>query len=286
MDVGVVGAGRVGTAVAVLLARAGHRIVGVSGAGPATAERATKWLPEVPVLPPGEVARRSELLLLVAPDDRLAEVVTDVAADVPQGAWVAHLAGSMGLEVLRPVLDAGGRRLAVHPLQTFPDVEGALERLSGCAVAITADDQEGFTLGESIARDLGARPFRLADEFRPLYHAAAVFASNYLVAVAAAAERLLSLAAVEDPLTALLPLQRATLANVERLGVGDALTGPAVRGDAGTIAANLQAIAAEAPDLAPAYVAMCRVALDLATRSGRLDAAGRTAVEEALAPWS
>ena len=132
-------------------------------------------------------------------------------------------------------MEAGARPLAVHPLQTFADVAGALEALPGCAVAVTADDDDGFVLGETLGRDLGGRPFRLPDAQRPLYHAAAVFASNYLVAVSGAAEVLFSRAGVPEALAAMRPLQEATLANVHRLGPRAALTGPAVRGDAGTI---------------------------------------------------
>ena len=129
-------------------------------------------------------------------------------------------------------------------------------------------------------------PFRLADELRPLYHAAAVFASNYVVATSALAVRLLGEADVADPVAAMAPLQRATLENVHELGPAAALTGPAVRGDAGTIAGNLDALATHAPDAVAPYVAMARVALDVAVTAGRLDATRRAAVEEVLARWT
>ena len=140
-------------------------------------------------------------------------------------------------------------------------------------MAVTADDAEGYTIGERIADDLMARPFRLDDAKRPLYHAAAVFASNYLIVTGAIAEELFRRAGVPDPLAAMLPLQRASLDNVERLGAGAALTGPAVRGDAGTIERNLEALRASAPDAVGAYVELCRVALD--ARVERRSPAGR-----------
>ncbi len=183
---------------------------------------------------------------------------------------MAHLSGSLGLDALQSAAVAGARILAIHPLQTFPDVGSALERLRGCSIAITADDEEGYLLGERLAGDLEGVPFRLSDELRPLYHAAAVFASNYLVTASAIAESLFAEAGVPDPARAMAPLQRATLENVERLGPARALTGPAVRGDAGTIRRNLEALEAHAPELVPAYVAMARATLDLAERSGRL----------------
>ena len=287
MRIAIVGAGRVGTALGVLLGRAGHDVAAVAG-GAATRERATTWLPGIPVLEPIEAARRGELVLLAVPDDRIGAVAAVLAGDgaVGPGIWVAHTSGARGLDVLAPVLDVGGRRLLLHPLQTFPDVERAIDTIPGCTVAITADDEGGFALGESLARDLRTSPFRLRDEVRPLYHAAAVFASNYLVAISGIAERLLREAGVPDPQAALRPLQAATLDNVGRLGAAEALTGPAVRGDFGTIARNLEALAATAPDTVPAYVALCRVALDLAEKAGRLMPAARAEVEEVLARWS
>jgi predicted short-subunit dehydrogenase-like oxidoreductase (DUF2520 family) len=287
MDVSVVGAGRVGTAVAVLLRRAGHRIVAVSGRT-ATRERVARFLPGVPVLGAGASAARADLTLNAVPDDAIAGAVAEIVSGdgVRPGAWVAHVSGASGLDVLEPVVEAGGRRLSVHPLQAFADVDGAIERLPGSAAAVTADDEEGFGLGERLARDLGARPFRLADAMRPRYHAAAVIASNDLVVLSSVAERLFRDAGVPDPAAAMLPLQRATLDNVERLGTTDALTGPAVRGDAHTIERNLTALAEVAPAAVPAYVALGQIALELATAGGRLDPDARAQVEAVLARWT
>ena len=285
MNVSVVGAGRVGTAMAVLLGRAGHRIVAVSGRGP-TRDRASRFLSGVPFLDPADAARTGELVLIGVPDDAIPVLVEEIAdaGGFRSAQWVAHLSGASGLDVLAPGRAAGARPLALHPLQTFPDVAGALERLPGCAMAVTAEDAEGYTVGERIADDLLARPFRLEDAMRPLYHAAAVFASNYLIVASAIAEDLFRRAGVPDPLDAMLPLQRASLDNVERLGAAEALTGPAVRGDATTIERNLLALRASKPDVVAAYVELCRNALELA--SGRLPEARRTAVEQVLARWS
>jgi predicted short-subunit dehydrogenase-like oxidoreductase (DUF2520 family) len=286
MRIAIVGAGRVGTAVAVLLARAGHEIVAAAGRTQ-TAARVATWLPGVPFLSAIEAAALGEVVVLSVPDDALIPVASELAAagSVAAGTWVVHVSGAAGLGVLDPLHRAGARRLALHPLQTFPDVEAAIAALPGCHLAVTADDEDGLELGRRLAADLGATPFRLADGRRPLYHAAAVFASNYLVATSAVAERLFAEAGVPEPLDAMRPLQETTLANVVRLGPGAALTGPAVRGDASTVERNLGALATSAPETVAAYVAMCRIALDLADETGRLDASGRRAVEEVLARW-
>lgn len=287
MNVSVVGAGRVGTAVAVLLMRAGHRIVAVSGRAP-TRERAFRHLPDVPILDPEEACRAGELVLIAVPDDEIVPMVERLAgADAFRaGQWAAHLSGAAGLGALEPARRAGARTLALHPLQTFPTVAAALERIPGSAAAVTAADPEGYEIGERIARDLGARPFRLEDAVRPLYHAAAVFASNYLIVTTAVAEDLFREAGVPEPARAMVSLQRATLENVQELGPGQALTGPAVRGDATTVDRNLCALDRSAPWAVPAYVELCRLALELGTRTGRLPAPRRAAVEEVLARWS
>ena len=286
MEVGVVGAGRVGTAVAVLLQRAGHEIVAVSGRE-ATRSRAASYLPGVPVVDAVEVASGAELVVIGVPDDLISGTVGGIASTggFRTGQWVAYLSGASRLEVLDAARRAGAARLAIHPLQTVPDVDGALERIPGSTIAVTADDDAGFELAEELARDLQGEPFRLADELRPLYHAAAVFASNHMVTDAAIAERLFEAAGLADPVRAMLPLQRATLENIARLGPGDALTGPAVRGDAGTISMNLKALAQVAPAAVPVYVAMAMAALDVATDSGRLPEDGRAAVLEVLERW-
>jgi predicted short-subunit dehydrogenase-like oxidoreductase (DUF2520 family) len=286
MEVGVVGAGRVGTAVAVLLQSAGHRIVGVSGRGP-TRERASTYLPGVPVVAAETVAEQAELVIIGVPDDRIAETVEAIASagGFRTGQWVAHLSGASRLDVLNAARQAGAGRLAIHPLQTVPDVDGALERIPGSTIAVTADDEAGFLLGERLGRELMGEPCRLADELRPLYHAAAVFASNYLVVGSAIAEKLFLAAGLTDPVRAMLALQRATLDNIARLGPQDALTGPAVRGDAGTISMNLEALSQMLPAAVPAYVVMAAAALDVATEVGRLSFEGRAAVEEVLQRW-
>jgi predicted short-subunit dehydrogenase-like oxidoreductase (DUF2520 family) len=287
MDIAIIGAGRAGTAVAVLWQRAGHRIVAVSGRT-ATIERAARFLPGVPVLDAVEAARAARYVVVSVPDDLIDGTVRALAAGKAFFAHTAviHLSGATPLSALDAARDAGARRLGVHPLQTFPDVESAIERIPGCTVAVGADDDEGFLTAEALAGDLGGRPFRLPDEHRAIYHAAAVFASNYLVGATGVAELLLATAGVPEPLDALVPLQEATVANLARTGPADALTGPAVRGDAGTIARNLEALGASAPWAVAAYVEMARVTLDLAVRGGRLSLRQRAAVDEVLARWS
>jgi predicted short-subunit dehydrogenase-like oxidoreductase (DUF2520 family) len=285
MDLAVVGAGRVGTSLAVLWRRAGIRIVAVAG-GPATPERAARFLPDVPVLDAIAAAKAAEVVVIATPDAVIGPVCEEMAAAGALDAAnaVVHASGATGLDALAPAAAAGASTLSVHPLQTCPTVEAGVERIPGSTFAVTAADDEGFALGERLVRDAGGLPVRIDDELKPLYHAAAVFASNYVVTVSALAEELGLAAGIEDPIAAFAPLQEATLANVARVGPAEALTGPAVRGDAITLQRNLEALDRYAPEAVRSYVVLADLALALAGRSGR-EPADRAAVEEVLARW-
>ena len=287
MDVSVLGAGRVGTGLAVRLRRAGHRIVAASGRDE-TRRRVRSYLGGVPFLPETEAARRGEVVLIATPDDAIATVCDAIVSDggVTTGSVVAHVSGATGLGALGSASAIGATVLSLHPLQTFPDVDSAIERLGGCPVAVTADTDAGRAIGERLAIDAGGVPFALADEAKPLYHAAAVFASNYLVTITALARDAAAAARLEDPIGLFAPLQATTLANLRAMGPEAALTGPAVRGDAGTIARHLEALSTFLPDAVAPYAALARSALDVAARGGRLGPDRRAVVEEVLGRWT
>jgi predicted short-subunit dehydrogenase-like oxidoreductase (DUF2520 family) len=287
MRIGIVGAGRVGTALAVLLHRAGHEIVGAAG-GDATAERVGRFLPGVPFADMVEAARGAEVVLLAVPDLAVLRVCEALANRGAFGAEpaVGHLSGVRSLTDLAAAAAAGCATFSMHPLQSFPTVEAGIERLPGSAVAVTATTAGARELAGRLARDAGGLPFDLADERKPLYHAAAVFAANYVVAVLSQAERLASLAGLEDAPAALLPLTRGVVENVALLGPRGALTGPIARGDAETLAAHLAALRSAAPEAVGAYVALARMTLDLAEAAGHLHPDARRRAEEVLAGWT
>ncbi|MFL5799360.1 MAG: Rossmann-like and DUF2520 domain-containing protein [Actinomycetota bacterium] len=284
MDLAVIGGGRVGTALAVLLTRAGHRVAAVSGRD-GTAARAGRFLPGVPVLAEAEAAGQAAVVLLGVPDALVVATAARVAPALRSGAAIVHLSGALGMAALQPAEAAGATPIALHPLQTFPTVESAVERMPGSAAAVTARTEEAFALGEGLARDAGALPFRLADEARPLYHAGAVLASNAVVALVALAERVLGEAGVDEPVRKFLPLTRASVENAGALGPADALTGPVVRGDAETVERNLHALGELAPEAVAAYVALASAASAVAAGARRLSEHDRAAIEEVLARW-
>jgi len=189
-----------------------------------------------------------ELVLLCVPDSAIAEV----AASVEPGPWVAHVSGATPLAALAP----HARRFSVHPLQTFTAARGA-EQLDGAWAAVTAETAAARQAGLWLAETLGLRPFELADSARTLYHAGAVFASNYLVTLQRAASLLFR--AVGAPPEALEPLMRRTIEN------GFELTGPLARGDWATVEAHRAAIRADRPELDHLYETLAGATLALAT---------------------
>jgi predicted short-subunit dehydrogenase-like oxidoreductase (DUF2520 family) len=182
------------------------------------------------------VGREGQLVLLCVPDD----AIPTVASTLPEGPWIAHVSGATPLSALDP----HRRRFSMHPLQTFTHARGA-EQLDGAWAAVTGESEQARANGFWLAETLGLRPFTLADDVRPLYHAGAAIASNYLVTLHAVASELLSAAGA--PPEALLPLMRRTIDN------GFELTGPIERGDRETLEAHRRAIRAARPDLEPLY---------------------------------
>jgi predicted short-subunit dehydrogenase-like oxidoreductase (DUF2520 family) len=180
----------------------------------------------------------AELALLCVPDTAIRDVAQGLSPG--PGRWIAHVSGATPLSALDP----HERRFSLHPLQTFSRARGP-EQLDGAWAAVTAETDEALEVAFELARLLGLEPFELEDADRPLYHAGAVVASNYLVALHEAAAGLV--AAAGAPPEALEPLMRRTIEN------GFELTGPIERGDWETVEAHRQAIRRARPDLEPLY---------------------------------
>jgi predicted short-subunit dehydrogenase-like oxidoreductase (DUF2520 family) len=284
LGVGVVGAGRVGAVLGNALRAAGHAVVGVSAVSAASLERAELLLPGVPVLPVPEIVERAELVLLTVPDDALEPLVGGLAE---VGAWqggqlVVHTSGRHGWRVLTPVTRAGAIPLALHPAMTFSGRSLDLARLADCCFAVTAPAPV-LPIGQALVVEMGAEPVVVAEEARPLYHAALAHGANHLVTLVAEAVDLLAAAGVDPPARVLGPLLSAALDNALRQGDG-ALTGPVARGDAGSVEAHLRAIGASGVDGALAtYRALARTTADRALASGRLRAEAAQSLLAALA---
>ncbi len=285
--VAIIGAGRVGTALGVLLERGGYHVVAASGRRPSY-ERIQRYLPFAKFVQPAEASKMAEVVILAVPDDLVAQGCAAMASEEAfrEEQIVGHTSGSVSLEALDPAAEAGATVLSIHPLQTFPDVDAGIERLPGSPIAVSARTEQGFAAGEGLAQAVGGQPFRLPDEAKTLYHAAAVFCSNYLVVVEAVAEELLGLAGVDEPLEKMAPLARAAFEAAFEKGPTGALTGPAARGDVGTVVRTLDALTYRAPQTAAAYGVLALEAARLAARAGGLSPEGLARLEEALSKWT
>jgi predicted short-subunit dehydrogenase-like oxidoreductase (DUF2520 family) len=207
-SVNVIGAGRVGSAISARLEQRG-------------------------LLADGDEA---DLVLLCVPDTAIAEV----AGSLERGPWVAHVSGATPLIALDPHTD----RFGLHPLQTFTRARGP-EQLDGAFAAVTGETDDAQARGFWLARTLGLEPFALAESARPLYHAGAAIASNYLVTLHRVAAELFRLAGA--PPEGLVPLMRRTIDNDFEL------TGAIERGDWATVEAHRRALRAVRPELEPLY---------------------------------
>lgn len=269
LDVAIVGAGRVGCSIGRALLARDHRVVAVSVANQDSARRVLDALGHVPIVEPEDAPLAANVVVIAVPDDALAQTARRVARGLCEGAVVLHTSGIHGVDVLAP---CGENIAAIHPAQTVPEPS---TDLTGVYFGVTAPahmrEWAAWFVGE-----LGGIAVDVPEERRALYHAALSMASNFTVALAADSADLL-----QDP-AALEPLLRQTIENVIRLGGDAALTGPVVRGDAGTVRAHIAALTAHAPHLLESYVSNARRVLDRAVKAGRLEPSKARSVVEAL----
>jgi len=286
-SVSVIGAGRVGTALAVALRDAGHRIVAVSTVSPGNRARVERLLPGTPVLPPDRAAAAARSVILAVPDDVLAGLVRGLTAAgaFGPGQLVIHTSGAHGLSPLAPAAASGALTAAVHPAMTFTGAEDDAQRLHEGAITfgITADHRQARRRAARLVADLGGIPEWIPEADRTLYHAALAHGANHLVTLVNEARDRLRDAGVKHPERVLRPLLEAALANA--LNLGDAaLTGPVSRGDAGTVAGHLAALATTAPGSVPPYLALARRSTDRAIAAGRLRPVDAEPLLAVLAP--
>ena len=282
LRVGVVGVGRVGSALGAALARAGHEVVAASGVSAQSRRRAEQMLPGAALLAPDETVAAADFVLLAVPDDVLRPLVAGLAET---GAWlpgqlVAHTSGAQGIGVLDPAAARGVLALALHPVMTFTGRPEDLDRLDGASFGVTSPE-ELRPVAESLVVEMGGEPVWVPESARALYHAALSIGSNHLVTLVNDTLALLDGVGVEQPARLVAPLLSASLDNVLRLRDA-ALTGPVSRGDVATVVSHVRTIASRAPDVLPSYTALARRTAERAQASGRLTPDQVAALREVL----
>jgi len=283
--VAIIGAGRVGTALGILLHRRGYPIRGVVCRSLERAEASVRLIGQgVPCTDAAFGAAGAQVVLITVPDGAIVEAARQVRTGrrFGPGDLLVHTSGALPASVLRGgAPEDGGGCLSMHPIQSVAEPRSGAERLVGAYFGLEGDPQ-AVEAGERIVADIGGVPLRLAPGAKALYHAAACVASNYLVTLIDVSLRLLEQAGVgrRDGLAALERLISATAANAAALGVPEALTGPIERGDAQTIDAHLEALGSLSPGAGRESIEAVYRALGLATLSLAL----RKKAQEGTAP--
>ena len=271
--IAVVGAGALGSALARRLTQQGYAVAAVlSRRRESAAALAQEVGAEIGSDDWADLPFEIPVVMVCVPDDAI-PTVASALADLPRD-WastiVAHTSGALAADALAPLADAGAIPLSFHPMQTFT-LESDPVVFEDICVGVEGHP-DAVQFGAQLAEDLGARAVTVPTEAKPRYHLAAALASNGLVALMGLVNEILASAGIEsEEGTALIqPLMESTQANVAATSPEEALTGPAVRGDLGTVTAHLETLTDHLPHLLPAYAALTNEMIRLAVRSGRL----------------
>ncbi|NPU82936.1 MAG: DUF2520 domain-containing protein [Syntrophaceae bacterium] len=269
----VIGLGKVGTAMAVLLQKAGYPLAALYDVSPEARERAVSATGAFAAAGSAEAASRGDAVFITTGDDRILPVCREIASGkgFRKGQTAVHMSGAGGLDLLQPAREAGAFRASIHPMQAFADSAMALQNLPGSIFGVTADEP-AREWAVRIVQHLGGTPFFVAEENKALYHAAACMASNYLVTLIRQVEKVFESIGMdrEAAVRAIWPLVAGTLKNIETMGTVQALTGPVARGDAGTIDKHLAAFREKLPHLLETYCVLGKRTVELARMKGTL----------------
>jgi predicted short-subunit dehydrogenase-like oxidoreductase (DUF2520 family) len=273
--VAIIGLGKVGTAIGHLLFRAGYPIVAVTGRNPSSLKHRVTYTGGAVFTAAGncEAASRARCIFITTPDDAIAAVCSEISRSggICRGDKVIHTSGAGGLDLLSSARIAGAKVASIHPLQSFADVEGAIKNLSTSTFGVTAEEEiRDWSVG--LVRDIGGIPLEVPEDQKPLYHAAACMASNYLTTLIHVVEQMCVALGLtrKDAMHAFWPLVTGTLENIKTRGTVRSLTGPIARGDIGTLARHLDALGGAMPEYLPLYRTLGLLTVALAAKRDAL----------------
>ncbi len=270
LKVGFIGAGTVGTALAIRLSQKGYTVVAVSSRSQTSARNLAQAVSGCQVFDMHGVADTAELIFITTPDDAIPAVASQIKWHAGQS--VVHCSGADSTEVLEPAKKLGAQVGVLHPLQTFATLEQAVENIPGSTFAIEAEEPL-LNILKNMAIKLEGHWVELKANDKVLYHAAAVMACNYLVTIVKMATDLWQTFNIpsNQATQALLPLIQGTIHNIDTVGIPQCLTGPIARGDTGTIKKHLEAMQQSAPTILSAYRELGLQTIPIALAKGRID---------------
>jgi predicted short-subunit dehydrogenase-like oxidoreductase (DUF2520 family) len=269
----IIGAGMVGTAIGFLLKKAGYKVIAITDKSPAALKRALPYTGGKAFRKPREAAQKADCILITTPDDAISSACEEIAlCQVIKGKFVFHMSGAGELDLLESAKKAGAAVASIHPLQSFSSIDQAIKNIPGSYFGITAD-KKAQQSAKNIIRDLGGIPLLISSDQKPLYHAAACFASNYLVSLMNTVESIYQAIGLneKDAKTAYLPLVYGSLKNIEKSGSIPSLTGPIARGDFGTIKKHISAINKNLPQFSSLYSSLGLITVKVAQQKGTLN---------------
>ncbi len=284
----IVGCGRLGITLAKVLSDKGYRPLGFASRTLSSAEKAAELAGSgVSSTDPAAVVAGADMIFITTPDGLIRPVCDAMAAAgaFKSGPMVFHCSGSLPSTILESAKSCGAVTGSVHPLQSFATVQLDKNPFENIIMAVEGEPAAVET-GLDIARDLGSRGLTIRTEAKTMYHASAVVASNFMVTVVDFAYRLLAVAGIEsqDAYPVLGPLIEGTLANIRNVGTVDALTGPIVRGDAGTVSDHIRDISEKTPEFLNLYRQLGLHTVDIANRRQALTDDARERLITILGP--
>lgn len=249
-SIAIIGVGKVGAALGYLLRSAGYPVAAIFDRSSDAAERGFTYTGGKVCRDAAEAALRAETVFITTPDDHIRETCEEITrgGSLLPGKKVIHASGVGGLDLLESARAAGAHVGSIHPIQSFADIAGAIENIPGSTFGITTQEEiEEWAV--RLVGDIGGRSFFVPEKDKPLYHAAACIASNYLVTLMHVVEEIYRHLGIpaDDALSSFWPLVRGTIRNIEKRGVSRSLTGPIARGDVGTVRQHLSVMERSMP---------------------------------------
>lgn len=281
----IIGSGHVGTTLGLLFGRHGTRINDVVARHAASAEQAVARLGQGRALGGTDALTPADITVVTTPDDSIAPVAAQLARTLPPhpGALFFHCSGATSADALAPLRAQGGTIASLHPLKTFTDPRADADSFAGTFCALDGDADACARLRVRFEA-FGADCVEINGEDKLLYHAGAVFISNYLHALVEAGLRCYDSAGIDraDAARAVRPLLEATVRNTLQNGPAAALTGPIARGDVQLVRRQQDALHRTDPTLADLYAALGRVTVEIAHEKGNAPEAALDAIKTAL----
>lgn len=270
--IAIIGLGMVGTAIGHLLSKSGHKIVAISDKSSAALKRALSYTGGKSFRDSKKAILEADCIVITTPDDFIAGACEKIAdSKLIKDKFVFHMSGAGSLDLLESAKKAGAIVAVIHPVQSFSSIDTAINNIPGSIFGITAD-KKAQKHAQVIVRDLSGIPIFITSAQKPLYHAAACIASNYLVSLLNVVETIYESIGInnENARRAYLPLIYGTLHNIEQKGSIQALTGPIARGDEGTIKKHIIAMDKNLPHYLSLYSSLGLIATEIAQKKGTL----------------